>query len=112
MGLYFYFHLTGYSVVRSLSEAPKYASVIANILKQAHSKDTLTRIKSTENISMQGMYMEIYFFVFFFFLDTYLHQIFNYKYPTYSLFNCKIHISAIKTLAYLHIAYTPKYVYY
>ncbi|XP_050270180.1 lycopene epsilon cyclase, chloroplastic isoform X1 [Quercus robur] len=45
---------TGYSVVRSLSEAPKYASVIANILKQAHSKDTLTRIKSTENISMQA----------------------------------------------------------
>lgn len=66
MGLYFYLHLTGYSVVRSLSEAPKYASVIANILKQARSKDTLTRIKFNENISMQGMYMEIYFFGFFF----------------------------------------------
>ncbi|GMY36341.1 lycopene epsilon cyclase, chloroplastic isoform X1, partial [Fagus crenata] len=45
---------TGYSVVRSLSEAPKYASVIANILKQAHSKDALTRIKFNENISMQA----------------------------------------------------------
>ncbi|KAA8523275.1 hypothetical protein F0562_009698 [Nyssa sinensis] len=45
---------TGYSVVRSLSEAPKYASVIANILKRGHSKDMLTHITSTENISMQA----------------------------------------------------------
>ncbi|KAF8388789.1 hypothetical protein HHK36_025469 [Tetracentron sinense] len=46
---------TGYSVVRSLSEAPKYASVIANILKQGiHSKYMFTRAKSTENISMQA----------------------------------------------------------
>ncbi|GMQ06072.1 hypothetical protein CsSME_00050802 [Camellia sinensis var. sinensis] len=43
---------TGYSVVRSLSEAPKYASVIANILKQGHSRDKLSRSWSTENISM------------------------------------------------------------
>ncbi|KAJ8766691.1 hypothetical protein K2173_004515 [Erythroxylum novogranatense] len=33
---------TGYSVVRSLSEAPNYASVIAKILKGNHSKDELT----------------------------------------------------------------------
>ncbi|XP_059633149.1 lycopene epsilon cyclase, chloroplastic isoform X3 [Cornus florida] len=45
---------TGYSVVRSLSEAPKYAHVIANILKGSHSKDMLTRTRSTENISTQG----------------------------------------------------------
>lgn len=43
---------TGYSVVRSLSEAPKYASVIANILKQGHSRDKLSQSRSTENISM------------------------------------------------------------
>lgn len=40
---------TGYSVVRSLSEAPKYASAIATILKQNHAKDMLTR-----NISAQA----------------------------------------------------------
>ncbi|XP_059633148.1 lycopene epsilon cyclase, chloroplastic isoform X2 [Cornus florida] len=45
---------TGYSVVRSLSEAPKYAHVIANILKGSHSKDMLTRTRSTENISTQA----------------------------------------------------------
>ncbi|XP_010656042.1 lycopene epsilon cyclase, chloroplastic-like isoform X1 [Vitis vinifera] len=45
---------TGYSVVRSLSEAPKYASVIANILKRSHSKDIFTRGRSTGNISMQA----------------------------------------------------------
>ncbi|KAK9275977.1 hypothetical protein L1049_023253 [Liquidambar formosana] len=45
---------TGYSVVRSLSEAPKYASVIANILKQAQSKDMHTGDRSTSNISMQA----------------------------------------------------------
>jgi lycopene epsilon-cyclase len=41
--------------VRSLSEAPKYASVIANILKHGHSTDTLSRDKYNGNISMQGM---------------------------------------------------------
>ncbi|XP_071911140.1 lycopene epsilon cyclase, chloroplastic-like isoform X1 [Coffea arabica] len=40
---------TGYSVVRSLSEAPKYASAIANILKQGQAKDMMTR-----NISAQA----------------------------------------------------------
>nr|ACF21783.1 lycopene epsilon-cyclase [Gentiana lutea]BAA88845.1 Lycopene epsilon cyclase [Gentiana lutea] len=40
---------TGYSVVRSLSEAPKYASAIAKIFKQHHAKDMLTR-----NISSQA----------------------------------------------------------
>ncbi|KAJ9688088.1 hypothetical protein PVL29_014037 [Vitis rotundifolia] len=45
---------TGYSVVRSLSEAPKYASVIANILKRSHSKDIFTHGRSTGNISMQA----------------------------------------------------------
>ncbi|XP_034700573.1 lycopene epsilon cyclase, chloroplastic isoform X1 [Vitis riparia] len=45
---------TGYSVVRSLSEAPKYASVIANILKRSHSKDIFTRGRSTGNISMKA----------------------------------------------------------
>lgn len=45
---------TGYSVVRSLSEAPKYASVIANILKQFHVKSILVNAKIFENISMQA----------------------------------------------------------
>ncbi|XP_044464195.1 lycopene epsilon cyclase, chloroplastic [Mangifera indica] len=45
---------TGYSVVRSLSEAPNYASAIANILKQDHSRGRLARERSTENISMQA----------------------------------------------------------
>lgn len=45
---------TGYSVVRSLSEAPNYASAIANILKQDHSRGRLARERSTGNISMQG----------------------------------------------------------
>ncbi|XP_062091073.1 lycopene epsilon cyclase, chloroplastic [Humulus lupulus] len=45
---------TGYSVVRSLSEAPKYASVIANILKQGHSEGLVSRERSTKNISMQA----------------------------------------------------------
>lgn len=45
---------TGYSVVRSLSEAPKYASVIANILKRGHSKDMIAHERSTENISTQA----------------------------------------------------------
>ncbi|KAM7515679.1 hypothetical protein LguiA_005262 [Lonicera macranthoides] len=45
---------TGYSVVRSLSEAPKYASVIADILKGGHSKNMLTYGRYSENISMQA----------------------------------------------------------
>jgi len=44
----------GYSVVRSLSEAPKYASVIANILKDGHAKDNITQERRKENLSMQG----------------------------------------------------------
>ncbi|OVA08403.1 2-oxoacid dehydrogenase acyltransferase [Macleaya cordata] len=44
---------TGYSVVRSLSEAPKYASVIAKILKQdVYSKHAVTHEMSTKNISI------------------------------------------------------------
>lgn len=39
---------TGYSVVRSLSEAPKYASAIANILRQSHAKEMLTRSISSQ----------------------------------------------------------------
>lgn len=41
--------------MRSLSEAPKYASVIANILKDDHSTDTPSCDKYNGNISMQGM---------------------------------------------------------
>ncbi|KAM2313649.1 hypothetical protein EV1_026298 [Malus domestica] len=43
---------TGYSVARSLSEAPKYASVIATILKPDHNKAIRSRQISNENISM------------------------------------------------------------
>ncbi|XP_022946860.1 lycopene epsilon cyclase, chloroplastic-like [Cucurbita moschata] len=45
---------TGYSVVRSLSEAPKYASVIAKVLKQGQLKDGLASGRSYGNISMQA----------------------------------------------------------
>lgn len=45
---------TGYSVVRSLSEAPNYASVIANILKRDRSKGKLMHGRSNANISMQA----------------------------------------------------------
>lgn len=45
---------TGYSVVRSLSEAPNYASVIANILNQDHSKGKPTLERRYANISMQA----------------------------------------------------------
>ncbi|KAH1209425.1 Lycopene epsilon cyclase, chloroplastic [Glycine max] len=44
----------GYSVVRSLSEAPKYASVIATILKDGHAKDIITQERRKENLSMQA----------------------------------------------------------
>lgn len=44
---------TGYSVVRSLSEAPKYVSVIASILKDNHAKDIITQKRRKENLSMQ-----------------------------------------------------------
>lgn len=42
--------------MRSLSEAPKYASVIAKILKQDHPKASRSRQISNENISMQGIH--------------------------------------------------------
>nr|GMC96176.1 lycopene epsilon cyclase, chloroplastic [Ipomoea batatas]GME02444.1 lycopene epsilon cyclase, chloroplastic [Ipomoea batatas] len=46
---------TGYSVVRSLSEAPRYASVIANILKRSPGMgDMLVSSRSMENISTQA----------------------------------------------------------
>ncbi|KAK8644982.1 hypothetical protein V6N13_118839 [Hibiscus sabdariffa] len=45
---------TGYSVVRSLSEAPNYAFVIANILKRGHSNGLLTSERNNGNISMQA----------------------------------------------------------
>lgn len=44
---------TGYSVVRSLSEAPKYASAIANIIR-TQSKNVILSWRNTENISMQA----------------------------------------------------------
>lgn len=44
---------TGYSVVRSLSEAPKCASVLANILRQHYSKNMLTS-SSIPSISTQA----------------------------------------------------------
>lgn len=46
---------TGYSVVRSLSEAPNYAAVIAKILKQGHSKPMFDLGRYTTNISKQGI---------------------------------------------------------
>ncbi|XVE70630.1 hypothetical protein DITRI_Ditri10aG0086600 [Diplodiscus trichospermus] len=45
---------TGYSVVRSLSEAPNYASVIANILNKNHYKGMLTSERNNGYISMQA----------------------------------------------------------
>uniref|UniRef100_A0A7C9DM71 Lycopene epsilon-cyclase n=3 Tax=Opuntia streptacantha TaxID=393608 RepID=A0A7C9DM71_OPUST len=45
---------TGYSVVRSLSEAPKYASAIANIIKRGSSKNAILLQKNFQNISMQA----------------------------------------------------------
>ncbi|XP_021851843.1 lycopene epsilon cyclase, chloroplastic [Spinacia oleracea] len=45
---------TGYSVVRSLSEAPKYASAIANLIKNDLSKNAILRQRSVGNISMQA----------------------------------------------------------
>ncbi|XWS72204.1 hypothetical protein CRYUN_Cryun02cG0020200 [Craigia yunnanensis] len=45
---------TGYSVVRSLSEAPNYAYVIANILKKDQYKGMLTSERNNGNISMQA----------------------------------------------------------
>ncbi|KAF1870470.1 hypothetical protein Lal_00003676 [Lupinus albus] len=44
----------GYSVVRSLSEAPHYASIIATILNEDHAKDIVTHKRSKENLSMQA----------------------------------------------------------
>ncbi|KAL5728706.1 lycopene epsilon-cyclase [Ranunculus cassubicifolius] len=45
---------TGYSVVRSLSEAPKYASVIAKILQQDMNKFGVTQQTSAVNISSEA----------------------------------------------------------
>ncbi|XP_074280739.1 lycopene epsilon cyclase, chloroplastic [Silene latifolia] len=45
---------TGYSVVRSLSEAPNYASAIANLVKTGHSKTTILGQRRVENIAMQA----------------------------------------------------------
>ncbi|KAK9102519.1 hypothetical protein Sjap_019773 [Stephania japonica] len=46
---------TGYSVVRSLSEAPKYASVIAKILREnVHAKQNVSLQRTIGNISMQA----------------------------------------------------------
>nr|WGZ82028.1 lycopene epsilon cyclase [Daucus carota] len=45
---------TGYSVVRSLSEAPNYAAVIANILKSSQINGMINYGRYTENISMQA----------------------------------------------------------
>jgi len=40
--------------VRSLSEAPKYASVIATILNDGNARDIITYGRSKENPSMRG----------------------------------------------------------
>ncbi|XP_010049451.2 lycopene epsilon cyclase, chloroplastic [Eucalyptus grandis] len=45
---------TGYSVVRSLSEAPNYASAIANVLKAGQVKGAQAYERSNGNISMQA----------------------------------------------------------
>ncbi|KAL9224240.1 hypothetical protein vseg_000300 [Gypsophila vaccaria] len=45
---------TGYSVVRSLSEAPNYASAIANLVKAGHSKSAILGQRRVENIAMQA----------------------------------------------------------
>ncbi|CAJ2638069.1 lycopene epsilon cyclase, chloroplastic [Trifolium pratense] len=45
---------TGYSVVRSLSEAPEYAKVIATILNESNTGDTVTRERIKENPSMRA----------------------------------------------------------
>ncbi|GKC47269.1 hypothetical protein Tco_1064991, partial [Tanacetum coccineum] len=45
---------TGYSVVRSLSEAPNYAAAIAKILQQGRSKQMLDLGRYTTNISKQA----------------------------------------------------------
>lgn len=48
------FHPIGYSVVRSLSEAPEYASVIATILNEGNAWDIAIFERSKENPSMRG----------------------------------------------------------
>lgn len=60
---------TGYSVVRSLSEAPKYASAIASILKQGHVKEMLASSGISENISMQGKTIHDLKFTTYIFID-------------------------------------------
>jgi Lycopene cyclase protein len=46
--------ITGYSVVRSLSEAPKYASVIASILKKSSNYRNNLALQNTNTPSMLG----------------------------------------------------------
>ncbi|PNX84756.1 lycopene epsiion cyclase chloroplastic-like, partial [Trifolium pratense] len=46
--------MTCYSVVRSLSEAPEYAKVIATILNESNTGDTVTRERIKENPSMRA----------------------------------------------------------
>jgi lycopene epsilon-cyclase len=48
------FHPIGYSVVRSLSEAPEYAKVIATILNESNTGNIVTRERIKENPSMRG----------------------------------------------------------
>lgn len=55
-------NLSGYSVVRSLSEAPKYAAAIANIMRQDQTTAMLVHKKVHENISMQGIVMVSQFY--------------------------------------------------
>ncbi|KAI3757700.1 hypothetical protein L6452_05243 [Arctium lappa] len=52
---------TGYSVVRSLSEAPNYAIIIANILRQGHSKQMLAQGRQTTNISKLEQHLEAFY---------------------------------------------------
>ncbi|MBA0820914.1 hypothetical protein Goarm_017803 [Gossypium armourianum] len=50
---------TGYSIARSLSEAPNYASVIAKILKRDYSKGFLTFERNNWNMSIEGMQAKV-----------------------------------------------------
>lgn len=50
---------TGYSIARSLSEAPNYASVIEKILKRDYSKGFLTFKRNNWNMSIEGMQAKV-----------------------------------------------------
>lgn len=54
--------------MRSLSEAPRYASVIATILRQSYSEEATTHKEFNENISTQGVQMQI-LVIFFVYLE-------------------------------------------